>query len=95
MFQPHSGSQANMGAYRAILNPKDKVWDGLGSRRPFKPMDIDEFFRNRLRFLSVLCFKRNRNIDYDVLQQKVLEIQPKLIVAGASAYPRALDSTFP
>jgi glycine hydroxymethyltransferase len=90
--QPHSGSQANMGAYRAILNPKDKVM-GLaldqgghlthGHPMSFSGIDYD--------FYPYYVSKETETIDYDVLQQKVLEIQPKLIVAGASAYPRTLD----
>ena len=90
--QPHSGSQANMGAYRAIINPKDKVMGlaldqggHLTHGHPLNFSGVDYEFHPY--FLS----KETEMIDYDDLQQKAKEIQPRLIVAGASAYPRILD----
>jgi len=90
--QPHSGSQANMGAYRAILNPKDKVMglalDQGGHLTHGHPLN---FSGVDYEFHPYFVSKETEMIDYDVLAQKVLEIQPRLIVAGASAYPRTLD----
>lgn len=90
--QPHSGSQANMGAYRAIINPKDKVMglalDQGGHLTHGHPLN---FSGVDYEFHPYFVSKETEMIDYDDLAQKALEIQPKLIVAGASAYPRTLD----
>ncbi|MGD9761161.1 MAG: serine hydroxymethyltransferase [Candidatus Izemoplasmatales bacterium] len=90
--QPHSGSTANMGAYRAILSPGDKVLGMAldqgghlthGHPLSFSGMDYE--------FHPYFVNKDTETIDYDDLENKALEIKPKLIVAGASAYPRILD----
>lgn len=90
--QPHSGSQANMGAYRAIINPKDKVMglalDQGGHLTHGHPLN---FSGVDYEFHPYFVSKETEMIDYDDLAQKALEIQPRLIVAGASAYPRTLD----
>ena len=90
--QPHSGSQANMGAYRAIINPKDKVMglalDQGGHLTHGHPLN---FSGVDYEFHPYFVSRETEMIDYDDLAQKALEIQPKLIVAGASAYPRSLD----
>lgn len=90
--QPHSGSQANMGAYRAIINPKDKVMglalDQGGHLTHGHPLN---FSGVDYEFHPYFVSKESEMIDYDDLQQKAKEIQPRLIVAGASAYPRTLD----
>lgn len=90
--QPHSGSQANMGAYRAIISPKDKVMglalDQGGHLTHGHPLN---FSGVDYEFHPYFVSKETEMIDYDDLAQKALEIQPKLIVAGASAYPRTLD----
>ena len=90
--QPHSGSQANMAAYRAILNNGDKV---LG-------MALDQ--GGHLTHGSALCFsgvdykfipyylnKETEAIDYDALEKLAIKEKPKLIVGGASAYPLVID----
>ncbi|MDD3123280.1 MAG: serine hydroxymethyltransferase [Candidatus Izemoplasmatales bacterium] len=90
--QPHSGSTANMGAYRAIIQPKDKVMGMAldqgghlthGHPLNFSGVDYD--------FYPYFVTKETEMIDYDDLAKKALEIKPTLIVAGASAYPRILD----
>jgi len=90
--QPHSGSTANMGAYRAIIQPKDKVMGMAldqgghlthGHPLNFSGVDYD--------FYPYFVSKETEMIDYDDLAKKALEIKPTLIVAGASAYPRILD----
>lgn len=90
--QAHSGSQANMGAYRAVLNAKDRVMGlaldqggHLTHGHPLNFSGIDYEFRPY--FVS----KTTETIDYDQLQADALEFRPRLIVAGASAYPRILD----
>jgi glycine hydroxymethyltransferase len=90
--QPHSGSTANMGAYRAILKPGDKVLGmaldqggHLTHGHPLNFSGIDYVFTPY--FVS----KDTETIDYDQLERLAEEIQPNLIVAGASAYSRILD----
>lgn len=90
--QPHSGSTANMGAYRAILEPGDKVLGmaldqggHLTHGHPLSFSGID------YEFHPYYVNKETETIDYEALEQLAIEIQPKLIVAGASAYPRIID----
>jgi glycine hydroxymethyltransferase len=90
--QAHSGSTANMAAYRAVLEPGDKVLGMAldqgghlthGHPLSFSGIDYD--------FYPYYVDKDTETIDYDALEKKALEIKPKLIVAGASAYPRIID----
>ncbi len=90
--QPHSGSQANMAAYRALLKNGDKVM-GLaldhgghlthGHSLSFSGIDYD--------FHSYYVDKETEMINYDELEELAKKIKPKLIVTGASAYPRSID----
>ena len=90
--QPHCGSAANMAVYRAILEQGDKIL-GMsldagghlthGYRLSFSGIDYETY--------SYGVNKDSELIDYDELRQKALEIKPKLIVAGASAYARFID----
>ncbi|MBQ1531992.1 MAG: serine hydroxymethyltransferase, partial [Solobacterium sp.] len=90
--QPHSGSQANMAVYFSVLNPGDKVL-GMdlsagghlthGSRVSFSGKLYD--------FSSYGVDPETECIDYDALRKIALEVRPKLIVAGASAYAREID----
>jgi len=90
--QPHSGSQANMGAYRAILSPRDVVMglalDQGGHLTHGHPLN---FSGVDYEFHPYYLSRETETIDYDALAQQALEVKPKLIVAGASAYPRILD----
>jgi len=90
--QPHSGSTANMGAYRAILEPGDKVMgmalDQGGHLTHGHPLNFSGI---DYEFHPYYVNKDTETIDYDALEKQALEIRPKLIVAGASAYPRILD----
>ncbi len=90
--QPHSGSQANMGAYRAILAPRDIVMglalDQGGHLTHGHPLN---FSGVDYEFHPYYVSRETETIDYDALAATVLEVKPKLIVAGASAYPRTLD----
>lgn len=90
--QPHAGAQANMAVFFAALNPGDTVMgmslahgghlthgspvNMSGKWFNIVPYEVDEF---------------TQRIDYDKLQALALESRPKLIVAGASAYPRIID----
>ncbi|MBQ8719346.1 MAG: serine hydroxymethyltransferase, partial [Clostridia bacterium] len=90
--QPHSGAQANTAVYFALLRPGDTVMglslaDG-GHLTHGSPVNISGSFFN---FVSYGVTDDTHRIDYDVLREKALECRPKLIVAGASAYPRIID----
>ena len=90
--QPHSGSQANMGAYRAVLQAKDIVMglalDQGGHLTHGHPLN---FSGVDYEFHPYYLSRETETIDYDALQSQATELHPKLIVAGASAYPRILD----
>ena len=90
--QPHSGAQANMAAYFAVLEPGDTV---LGMR-------LDQgghlthgakvsFSGNLYNFIPYGVTKDSETIDYNEIESLAKEHSPKLIVAGCSAYPRVLD----
>jgi glycine hydroxymethyltransferase len=89
--QPHCGSSANMAAYRALLNPGDKVMgmnlsDGghLTHGHPLSFSGSD---------YEIVDYKVNNEgyIDYENVREIALREKPKMIIAGASAYPRAID----
>ena len=89
--QPHSGAQANMAAYSAILEPGDTVMgmslaDG-GHLTHGSPVNAS----GKLYKFVPYGVDPDGFIDYDALERKAREIRPKLIVAGASAYPRIID----
>lgn len=90
--QPHSGSSANMGAYRATLNPGDVVLgmalDQGGHLTHGHPLS---FSGEDYVFHPYFVNKVTEMIDYVKLEELALEIKPKLIVAGASAYSREID----
>lgn len=90
--QPHSGSSANMGAYRAILNPGDVVLgmalDQGGHLTHGHPLS---FSGEDYVFHPYFVDKETETIDYDFLEKRAMELKPKLIVAGASAYSREID----
>ncbi|MBE6115605.1 MAG: serine hydroxymethyltransferase [Erysipelotrichaceae bacterium] len=90
--QPHSGSQANMAVYFTILQPGDKVLgmdlSAGGHLTHGHPLS---FSGKLFRFEAYGVGRETETIDYDALEQKAIEYQPKLIVAGASAYSRIID----
>jgi glycine hydroxymethyltransferase len=90
--QPHSGSTANMGAYRAVLKPGDTVLgmalDQGGHLTHGHPLNFSGI---DYKFTPYFVSKDTETIDYDALSKLANEIRPTLIVAGASAYPRTLD----
>ncbi|HBT72010.1 MAG TPA: serine hydroxymethyltransferase [Lysinibacillus sp.] len=90
--QPHSGAQANMAVYHTILEPGDTVL-GMnlshgGHLTHGSPVNFSGILYN---FVEYGVTKENQVIDYEDVRQKALEHKPKLIVAGASAYPREID----
>ena len=90
--QPHSGSQANMAAYMTVLEPGDKVM-GLdlthgGHLTHGHPIN---FSGKLYDFEGYQVEKDTEVIDYDKLLDRAKQVKPKMIVAGASAYPRKLD----
>lgn len=90
--QPHSGSQANMAAYRSLIKSGDKVM-GLaldhgghlthGHSLSFSGIDYE--------FHPYYVDKDSEVINYDEVERLAQKIKPKLIVTGASAYPRTID----
>lgn len=90
--QPHSGSQANMAAYRSLINLGDCILgmrlDHGGHLTHGKNVN---FSGNDYKVVSYSVRKDDEKIDYDEIRKLALENQPKLIIAGASAYPRTID----
>lgn len=89
--QPHSGSQANMGVYMAMLKPGDKVLgmnlsDG-GHLTHGSPVN----FSGQLYEFVSYGVDENGYIDYDALRDQAIAEKPKMIVSGASAYSRTID----
>lgn len=90
--QPHSGSQANMAAYMAFIKPGDTVM-GLnlshgGHLTHGSPVNISGMY---FHFISYGVRQDNEFIDYDQMRKLALEHKPKMIVGGATAYPRIID----
>jgi glycine hydroxymethyltransferase len=90
--QPHSGANANLAAYTALIEPGDTVigmsLDQGGHLTHGSPVN----FSGRLyRFLSYGLDPVTETIDYDGLERLAEQERPKLIVGGASAYPRVID----
>ena len=90
--QPHSGSQANTAVYVALLQPGDTVM-GMslahgGHLTHGSPVNLSGLYYN---FVSYGVEDDTHTIDYDKLEAQAKEIMPKMIVAGASAYPRVID----
>jgi len=89
--QPHSGAQANMAVYFAVLTPGDTVMgmslDNGGHLTHGSPVNMSG------KYFNFVSYGVNADgyIDYDDVLAKARECQPKLIVAGASAYPRTID----
>ena len=90
--QPHSGAQANMAVYFAMLQPGDTVM-GMnlshgGHLTHGSPVNMSGKYYH---FEAYGVTSEEEIIDYDALREQALRIRPKLIVAGASAYPRIID----
>lgn len=90
--QPHSGSQANMAAYFALIEPGDTMvamsLDHGGHLTHGHPMNFSGMLYNVIPYG---VSKETETIDYDEIAKLAKKHKPKLIVAGASAYPRIID----
>jgi len=90
--QPHSGTQANMAVYFSQLEPGDKVLAMDLSHGGHLSHGFKLNFSGKLyKFISYGVRRDTETIDYDQLNQLAKEHKPKLIVCGASAYPRQID----
>ncbi len=90
--QPHSGAQANMAAYFAILEPGDTVLgmrlDQGGHLTHGSPVNFSGKLYN---FAAYGVDRETEYVDYDEVERLTLEHKPKVIVAGYTAYPRTID----
>jgi glycine hydroxymethyltransferase len=90
--QPHSGSQANMAVYFSVLNPGDRILTMDLSHGGHLTHGNKANFSGR--FYSVVHYgvdRETERIDYDQLARQAEEHKPRMITAGASAYPRVID----
>ncbi len=91
--QPHSGSQANMAVYFSVLNPGDTILAmdlaHGGHLTHGHPMNFSGKF---YKIVPYGVDQKTERIDYDHLEKLALENKPKLILGGASAYPRIIDA---
>mgnify|MGYP004660664287 CR=1 FL=1 len=90
--QPHSGSQANLAVYSAVLTPGDKILslslDHGGHLSHGHPMNMSGKLYN---IVSYGVDKETEMLNYDKIEEQAMAEKPKLIVVGASAYPRIID----
>ena len=90
--QPHSGASANMAAYFALIKPGDDVLGmSLAMGGHLTHGSPVSFSGQYYKFHGYGVDEKTEVIDYDKVMEMAMEIKPKLIVAGASAYPRRLD----
>ncbi|MFC1941297.1 serine hydroxymethyltransferase [Chloroflexota bacterium] len=90
--QPHSGAQANMAAYYALVNYGDTVMGmSLAHGGHLTHGDKVSFSGKSYKFIHYEVNRETERIDYPKVERLALEHKPKLIVAGASAYPRVID----
>ncbi len=89
--QPHSGSNANMAVYMAMLKPGDTVLGMDLSQGGHLTHGSKASFSGKLYNFVSYGINEQGMLDYDDVRKKALEHKPKMIVAGASAYPRGID----
>lgn len=90
--QPHSGSQANMAVYRALLEPGDKVMGmNLSHGGHLTHGNPVNFSGHDYEFIPYNLNPETEELDYEEIRRIALEERPQMIVAGASAYSRAID----
>jgi len=90
--QPHSGAQANMAAYFAFLKPGDRILGMNLSHGGHLTHGSPVNFSGRLFEVSAYGVGRSDGrIDYDQVRETALRVRPRMIVTGASAYPRTID----
>ncbi len=90
--QPHCGSSANMAVYFATIKPGDTILslslDQGGHLSHGSPVNFSGKLYN---IVPYTVDRQTERIDYDALEKQALEVRPKILLTGASAYPRALD----
>jgi glycine hydroxymethyltransferase len=90
--QPHSGANANLGVYLALLEPGDTVMglslDHGGHLTHGSPVNISGRFYN---FVAYGVTPSDERLDYDAMRDLARESRPRMIIAGATAYPRIID----
>jgi glycine hydroxymethyltransferase len=90
--QPHSGAQANMAAYFSVLQPGDRILGMNLAHGGHLTHGSPVNFSGRMYEVHAYGVDRTtERIDYDALASAAQEVRPKVIVAGASAYPRIID----
>ena len=90
--QPHAGAQANMAAYFSVLDPGDRVLGMNLAHGGHLTHGSPVNFSGRLFEIHAYGVDREtERIDYDALEAQAHEVRPKLVIAGASAYPRIID----
>ena len=90
--QPHSGSQANMAVYFTVLNPGDTVLGmNLAHGGHLTHGSPVNFSGKLFNIVPYGVTRENQTIDYEETERLALEHKPKMIVVGASAYPRTID----
>jgi glycine hydroxymethyltransferase len=90
--QPHSGAQANMAAYFSVLEPGDRIMGMNLAHGGHLTHGMALNFSGRLYEVHAYGVRQDtERIDYDAMEAQAKEVRPKLIVGGASAYPRIWD----
>src|SRR5690349_18667212 len=90
--QPHSGAQANMAAYFSVLEPGDRIMGMNLAHGGHLTHGMALNFSGRLYEVHAYGVRQDtERIDYDAMATQAREVRPKLIVGGASAYPRLWD----
>lgn len=90
--QPHSGSQANMGVYLAILEPGDKILSLKLTHGGHLSHGHYNNFANQIYDVEQYTLDENTGyLDYEALEKKAEEFEPDLIISGYSAYPREVN----
>ncbi len=90
--QPHSGAQANMAAYFSVLRPGDRILGMNLAHGGHLTHGMALNFSGKLYEVHAYGVRQDtEHIDYDAMEAQAREIRPKLIVGGASAYPRLWD----
>jgi glycine hydroxymethyltransferase len=90
--QPHSGAQANMAAYFSVLQPGDRILGMNLAHGGHLTHGMALNFSGKLYEVHAYGVRQDtERIDYDAMEEQARDVRPKLIVAGASAYPRLWD----
>ncbi len=90
--QPHCGSAANMAVYFATIKPGDTIMsmalDQGGHLSHGSPVNFSGKIYN---IVPYTVDRKTERLDYDALEKQAMEVKPKILLTGASAYPRAID----